>query len=178
MSTETCWFCVKAQPKRENVAYGQLRTLPNIEAFFPRVRFRRSRAGGPRTVVEALFPGYLFARFTPARSLRAVRYARGVSYIVRQGRALAPVPDAAVAALLSLASAEVLDLPPQPWQLGEEVRVIAGIFQGASGRVVGLVSAKQRVQVLLELLGQENRIDLPLETLEPRHAHPLTIALS
>jgi transcriptional antiterminator RfaH len=178
MSTDTRWFCVKAQPKRENVAYGQLGTLPEIEAFFPRVRFRRASSDGPRAVVEALFPGYLFARFTPARSLRAVRYARGVSYIVRKGRELAPVPDSAVAALRTLAIAEVLDLPPQPWQLGEEVRVIAGIFQGASGRVVGLVPARQRVQVLLELLGQQNRVDLPLETLEQRHAHPLNIALS
>jgi transcriptional antiterminator RfaH len=177
-STETQWFCVKAQPKRENIAYGQLGTLPDIEAFFPRVRFRRAAAGKTRPVVEALFPGYLFARFTPVRSLRAVRYARGVSYIVRQGRELAPVPDSAIAALRALTVSQVLELPPQPWQLGEEVRVIAGIFQGASGRIVGLVSARQRIQVLLELLGRENRVDLPLDTLEPRHAHPLNIASS
>jgi transcriptional antiterminator RfaH len=177
LSTDTRWFCVKSQPKRENIAFTQLGTLPDIEAFFPRVRFLRAVSGGPRSVVEALFPGYLFARFTPVRSLRAVRYARGVSYIVRQGRELAPVPDDAVAALRSISVSQVLELPPDPWQLGEEVRVIAGIFQGASGRIVGLVPARQRVQILLELLGRDNRVDLSIEALEPRHAHPLNISL-
>jgi transcriptional antiterminator RfaH len=178
LSTETHWYCVKAQPKRENVAFGQLGTLPDIEVFFPRVRFRRAAADGPRSVVEALFPGYLFARFSPARQIRAVRYARGVAYVVRQGREFAPLPDAAITALRSLAISQVLELPPDPWRLGEEVRVIAGIFRGASGRIVGLVPARQRVQILLELLGQQNRVDMPIEILEPRHAHPLNIALS
>jgi transcription antitermination factor NusG len=107
-----------------------------------------------------------------------VRYARGVSYIVRQGREFAPLPDAAIAALRTLAVSQVLELPPDPWRLGEDVRVIAGIFKGSSGRIVGLVPARQRVQILLELLGQQNRVDMPLEILAPRHTHPLNIALS
>jgi transcriptional antiterminator RfaH len=178
LSAEVSWYCVKTQPKRENVAYGALAALPDVEAFFPRVRYKRALAKGPRSVVEALFPGYLFAKFSPARKVRAVRYARGVSYIVKRGREFAPVPDAVVAALHALAAGQVLELPPEPWKAGEKVRVIAGIFRGASGKVAGLVPARQRVQILLELLGQENRIELPLDALEPRHAHPLQILSS
>jgi transcriptional antiterminator RfaH len=169
---------VKTQPKREAIAYGQLSTLPEVEAFFPRVRYRRSSERGPRMVVEALFPGYLFAKFSPARLIRAVRYARGVSYIVRQGTEFAPVPDLIISALHSLAATQVLELPPEPWKMGEPVRVIAGIFRGTTGKVAGLVPARQRVQVLLELLGQERRIELPLDNLEMRHAHPLQTSSS
>jgi len=178
LSAEVCWYCLKTQPKRENVAFGALAALPEIEAFFPRVRYRRASARGPRPVVEALFPGYLFARFAMARKVRAVRYARGVSYIVRQGREFAPVPESIITALRSLAAAQVMELPPEPWKLGEKVRVIAGIFRGAAGEVAGLVPARQRVQLLLELLGQENRVELPIEDLESRHAHPLQITRS
>ncbi len=178
LPAEARWYCVKAQPKRENIAYGQLITLPDVEAFFPRVRYGRTSARGPRTVVEALFPGYLFAKFSPARRIRAVRYARGVSYIVRQGQEFAPVSESILAALRSLAATQILELPPEPWKLGEEVRVIAGIFRGATGKVAGLVPARQRVQVLLELLGRESRIDLPLDNLEMRHAHPLQTSRS
>jgi len=170
---EIRWYCVKTQPKREAIAYGQLTTLPEVEAFFPRVRYRRASPRGQRMVVEALFPGYLFAKFSPARLIRAVRYARGVSYIVRQGTEFAPVPDTIISALHSLAATQVLELPPEPWKMGEQVRVIAGIFRGATGTVAGLVPARQRVQVLLELLGQERRIELPLDNLELRHTHPL-----
>ncbi len=178
LSAEVQWYCLKTQPKRENVAFGALAALPDIEAFFPRVRFKRASAQGPRAVVEALFPGYLFARFAPARKVRAVRYARGVSYIVRQGRDFAPVPESIIKELRALAATQVLELPPEPWKLGEKVRVIAGIFRGSSGAVAGLVPARQRVQLLLELLGRENRVELSVDALEPRHAHPLQIAPS
>ena len=178
LSADIRWYCVKTQPKRENIAYGALAALPDIEAFFPRVRYRRTLARGPRAVVEALFPGYLFVRFAPARKIRAVRYARGVSYIVRQGREFAPVPETIIGALRSLAETQVMELPPEPWKLGEKVRVITGIFRGASGKVAGLVPARQRVQILLELLGQENRVELPLDALEQRHSHPLRMAVS
>jgi len=176
LSAEIQWYCVKTQPKRENIAYGALHALPDIEAFFPRVRFQRALTRGPRAVTEALFPGYLFVKFAPARKIRAVRYARGVSYIVRQGREFAPVPDNIIAALRALAASSVLELPPDPWKLGENVRVISGIFRGASGKVAGLVPARQRIQILLELLGQENKVEIPLDALEQRHAHPLAVA--
>jgi len=178
LPAEPRWYCIKTQPKRENIAYGQLTTLPEVDAFFPRVRYRRVSARGPRMVVEALFPGYLFAKFSPVRLIRAVRYAKGVSYIVRQGRDFAPVPDSIIAALSSLAATQVLELPPEPWKLGEQVRVIAGIFRGATGKVAGLVPARQRVQILLELLGSENRIELPADDLEARHSHPLQTSRS
>jgi transcriptional antiterminator RfaH len=178
LPAESRWYCVKAQPKRENIAYGQLATLPDVEAFFPRVKYRRVSERGARQIVEALFPGYLFAKFSPARHIRAVRYARGVSYIVRQGREYAPMSDTIIHALRSLAATQVLELPPEPWKLGEEVRVIAGIFRGTTGKVAGLIPARQRVQVLLELLGSENRIELPADNLETRHAHPLQTSLS
>ncbi|HTB62996.1 MAG TPA: transcription termination/antitermination NusG family protein [Opitutales bacterium] len=178
LSADISWYCVKTQPKREAIAFGALTALPDVEAFFPRVRYKRALAKGPRAVVEALFPGYLFAKFAPARKVRAVRYARGVSYIVKRGREFAPVPETIVKELHALAAGQVLELPPEPWKAGEKVRVIAGIFRGTSGKVAGLVPARQRVQILLELLGQENRVELPLDELEPRHVHPLQILSS
>jgi transcriptional antiterminator RfaH len=178
LPAEIRWYCIKTQPKRENVAYGQLITLAEVEAFFPRVKYGRTSERGPRMVVEALFPGYLFAKFSPVGRIRAVRYARGVAYIVRQGRDFAPVPDTIIQALHSLAATQVLELPPDPWKLGEQVRVIAGIFRGATGKVAGLVPARQRVQILLELLGNENRIELPADDLEMRHSHPLQASRS
>lgn len=178
LSTEAGWYCVKTQPKRESVAYGALTALPEIEAFFPRVRYQRASPRGQRQVTEALFPGYLFARFSPARKIRAVRYARGVSYIVKRGRDFAPVSDSIIAALRTLSATQVLELPPEPWKLGEKVRVIAGIFRGTTGAVAGLVPGRQRVQLLLELLGRENRVELPVEALETRHVHPLQVVRS
>jgi hypothetical protein len=128
LSVDIHWYCVKTQPKRESIAYGALAALPDIEAFFPRVRYQRTLARGPRTVVEALFPGYLFVRFAPARRIRAVRYARGVSYIVRQGREFAPVPEEIIRALRALATTQVMDFPRG---VGQGGGVGAGAAAGA-----------------------------------------------
>src|SRR5271166_6904013 len=57
------WFCLKAQPKREHIAAACLRQISEVEAFCPRVRFRKRTNRGPVWFVEPMFPGYLFARF-------------------------------------------------------------------------------------------------------------------
>src|SRR5258707_3918560 len=60
---EPVWFCLKTQPKREHLAAIMLRRQFSVECFSPRLRFRRMTRRGPVWFVEAMFPGYLFARF-------------------------------------------------------------------------------------------------------------------
>src|SRR4029453_16180158 len=60
---EPVWFCLKAQPKRENLAAIALRRQYNVECFSPRLRFRKMTSRGPVWFVEAMFPGYLFTKF-------------------------------------------------------------------------------------------------------------------
>jgi transcriptional antiterminator RfaH len=57
------WFCLRSQVKREHLAAACLRQYPEVEAFCPRVRFRKRTTRGPVWFVESMFPGYLFARF-------------------------------------------------------------------------------------------------------------------
>jgi len=84
---ETSWFAIQAKPCRERAASARLRSLGGVEVFFP-----ERTAGGPRPGVRPLFPGYLFARFCPLRSLDLVRYASGVLRVV--GNQISPIPVA------------------------------------------------------------------------------------
>lgn len=60
----SAWFCLRSQPKHEKIAATHLlRTIAGIEVFSPRLRIRRQTRRGVVWFVEALFPGYLFARF-------------------------------------------------------------------------------------------------------------------
>src|SRR6266566_5595998 len=69
---EPIWFCLKAQPKREHLAAIALRRQFGIECFSPRLRFRKMTNRGPVWFVEAMFPGYLFAKFVYSKQHRAV----------------------------------------------------------------------------------------------------------
>ena len=57
-------FCLRAEPKREHLAAVSLRRLFGIACLSPRLRFRKLTQRGAIWFVEAMFPGYLFARFS------------------------------------------------------------------------------------------------------------------
>src|ERR1700736_2594285 len=82
-SVEPAWYCLRSQPKHEHIAACHLRLLEGVTVFCPRIRFRKATRQGVVWVTEAMFPGYLFARFELTEMHRHVCYAHGVSGIVR-----------------------------------------------------------------------------------------------
>ena len=82
---EPFWFCLKAQPKREHLGAMALWRQIHIECLSPRLRFRKITQRGPVWFVEAMFPGYLFAKFVYSRQHRAVESSHGIRGIVHFG---------------------------------------------------------------------------------------------
>ena len=64
-----------------------------LTVFLPRIRFKRATRQGTAWVTEALFPGYLFARFDWRTSLRLVQHSRGVRGVVHFGERWPAIPD-------------------------------------------------------------------------------------
>lgn len=171
-SDQSAWFCLKSQPRRERHARQCLETLPGVNPFAPTARYPRQSAKRKTLASEAVFPGYLFARFVPRDSARQVQYSQGVAYIVKRGDQLVALPDAILDELRVLAPEGVLDLSPRPLCPGEQVRLVQGIFTGTQAKVVALAPASDRVKVLLEILGREQEILLPLDTVERAFENP------
>ncbi len=170
------WYCARTQPRQEHVAAGHLRRLGDVEIFCPRIRLQRCRRGGSAPfVTEALFPGYLFARFGFATHHRDVRYAHGVRGIVQFGHRYPTVPAPWIAEL----QAEFGDVPvtelATPLAVGTAVRVVGGPFQGLTAVVTRTRSGTERVRVLLEFLGRDIEAELPVSLVLAETAHPLTM---
>lgn len=152
--TDPHWFCLKAQPKHEHLAAAALRRHLGLECLSPRIRFRKNTRRGPVWFVEAMFPGYLFARFVFAEAHRHVQSVHGVSTIVRFGARVAAISDATVASLREASGdEEMFVFNPEP-QVGDEVQIAEGAFQGLEAVVTQVLPAKERVKVLLEFLGR------------------------
>ncbi len=98
-SAEPAWYCLRSQPKHEHIAAAHLRLLEGVTVFCPRIRFKRPTRQGLVWVTEAMFPGYLFARFELAEMHRQVRYAHGVSGIVRFADQYPTIEEEALAQL-------------------------------------------------------------------------------
>ncbi|MGF1452005.1 MAG: transcription termination/antitermination NusG family protein [Opitutales bacterium] len=166
------WFCLRSQPKRERVAAGQLVTLPGVDVFLPMVRFHQPSAKGKRPRTEPMFPNYLFARFDPGASHRAVRYAKGVSYIVQRGEEFQQVDPRIISELRAITVEDILELTPEPLFVGNKVKIVRGIFAETEAEVIELRPAAERVVLLLELLGRPQAVELGLDDLDVGYRRP------
>jgi len=161
-SPDARWYCLRSKPKHEHIAAAHLRLCENMEVYCPRVKIQRSTRRGLVWFTEALFPNYLFARFEMARWQTQVRYAQGVSGIVRFGLEYPEVPERALTDLRSFMDDAELKTVSYVLAEGDAVEIVEGPFRGQTGVVKQLLPARERVKVLLEVLGGTNEVDLRL----------------
>jgi transcription antitermination factor NusG len=168
------WYCVRSKPKKERMAAETLASQHGLEVLCPQIRFQRKTSRGPVWFQEAMFPGYLFARFDLFEMKRAVSYAVGVLHIpVFDGR-IVPVPDGVIDSLKSDLDADSVAEAVEPLEVGDETTVLEGSMQGLKVKVIKLMSAQQRVGVLMELMGTLVEAEFPSDALEHRMKHPMT----
>jgi transcriptional antiterminator RfaH len=115
---------------------------------------------GPVWFVEAMFPGYLFAKFIYSTQHRAVETSHGISGIVHFGDRLATLPENIVSALQSRVGEEEIVTLDCSIKVGQSVQIIDGPFQGLQAVVTHLLSAKERVRVLFDFLGRSVEMEL------------------
>ena len=167
LSNDPVWFCLRTEPKREHLAATALRRRFGIECLSPRLRFRRLTQRGPVWFVEAMFPGYLFARFVYSTQHRAVESSHGVRGILRFGQRLATLPENTIIALQSKAGAEeVVTIDSSP-KIGQPVHIVEGPFQGLEVVVTQLLPARERIRVLLDFLGRSLEMEVPAQKVLP-----------
>ena len=155
------WFCLRAEPKREHLAATSLRRRFGIECLSPRLRFRKLTRRGAVWFVEAMFPGYVFAKFAYSTLYRAVESSHGVRGILRFGNRLATVPEHALMALQANGSADEVVTVDSSLKIGQPVQFIEGPFQGLEVVITQLLPARERIRVLLDFLGRSVEMEVP-----------------
>ena len=149
------WFAIQARPGAEAAAESNLRALP-VETLLPLARRLVHHATRrPRMAVRPLFPGYLFARFCAAASLRAVSYSRGVLRVVGGGGRPWAVDDVIVADIRERIGPEgCVEIGERPLRVGDSVRINTGPLSGWAGIFDCELSDAERVVILIETLKQ------------------------
>lgn len=155
------WFCLKSQPKHEHIAAAHLQQAATIEVFLPRIRFKRATQQGMVWATEALFPGYLFARFDWLSSLRLVQSARGVRGVVHFGERWPAIPELVIHELQQAVGATGLRVIPAEFVPGDEVKIIGGALRDLHAVVTHILPGRERVAVLMEFLGRQTMVEMP-----------------
>ena len=172
-SGEPAWYCLRSQPKHEHIAAAHLRLLEGVTVFCPRIRFKKATRRGLVWVTEAMFPGYLFARFELSEMHRQVQYAHGVSGIVRFADRYPTIEEGTLAQLRdNTGAAEIKELSYELSQ-GDQVKIVNGIFGGLEAVVTQVLPAKERVKVLMDFLGRQIEAEVERSNVLPQVDHPL-----
>jgi transcriptional antiterminator RfaH len=159
------WFCLRTQPKHEHIAAACLRADFGIEAYLPRISFKRPTARGPVRFTEALFPNYLFARFSLSSRLLAVQYTQGVRDIVHFGDKWPAIPEATIAELRASFDDAKVHVIPDRFAPGDRVEIAGGAFHGLPAVVLRVMPSRERVAVLLDFLGRQTTVEMAKEAL-------------
>ncbi|MGB0583203.1 MAG: transcription termination/antitermination protein NusG [Limisphaerales bacterium] len=157
------WFCLRTQTKREHIAVAHFEKESDFETFCPRVRFQRLTARGKVWFTEAMFPGYLFARFGWEQDLRRIQSMLGISGVLHFGEYYPAIADKFIAELRDYLDDSDLKVFENAPQVGDTVMVTEGPMMGFEAVVTQLLPAKERVKVLLEFLGQPTEAVVSVE---------------
>jgi transcriptional antiterminator RfaH len=161
------WYVAHTQPLAEGKASHHLGNQGYV-VFLPRFLKRRRHARRVDWVAAPLFPRYLFIAMDLAvTQWRAIRSTIGIAGLVSHGDQPTPVPIGIVEAIKARENDKgVVALPAAPlFDKGERVDITEGALRGLSGLFEGATD-EERVIVLLDLLGRQVRVRVPLETVQ------------
>jgi transcriptional antiterminator RfaH len=170
---QTAWYCARTKPKHEHIAAAGLITRLGLDVFHPRMRLERATRRGVVRVDEPVFPCYLFVRCGAGDGLDEIQYISGINGLVRFGQRAATVPDHVIDELRQCFDNGNPMCVEDRLCAGAEVTVAEGSFLGSHGIVVRVLPARQRVQILLDILGRPTVTEVDRKSLtldEPRMA--------
>jgi len=158
------WFAFYTHVHAERLAQKSIERL-GFRTFIPfERRMQRLPKRKPRLYEAPLFPRYGFVRFDVTDfGWGAIKTAKGVVDLLKNNNAPVAVSEALIDGLQLMESTGVLDRT-QPHRVGMDVLVSHGPFSDIIGKVMR-VRARDRIEVLLNFLGSQRVITVPIMNL-------------
>ncbi len=163
------WYAVQAKRRNEARVHHHLmqRVIPTFLPLIETIRRWRSRRIAR---LEPLFPGYLFVQLEHIDANPSqwdlVRWTPGVKSILGSDGTPLPVPDDAVDAIRARVQPLGFVRPGLGFGPSARVFIRRGPLAGLEAVFERQLSGSGRVQVLMQLLGQQRRVQVNAADLE------------
>lgn len=162
------WFVVQTKPRQEHIALDNLERQ-GYHAYLPRLRLQKRRRDQWHSVLEPLFPGYLFVQLAPGKDNTApIRSTLGVRGLVRFGLHT-PEIDNNLIAFFRHQEQQQQNQPDSPDSLfkpGAPVTILNGPFAGLQA-VYEMPKSTDRALLLISILGRQTQIQCELNNIVP-----------
>lgn len=156
------WYVVYTRTGMERMARGHLENQ-GYTVYLPQRLKERRHARRIDSIKTPLFPRYLFVELDlSTERWHAINGTYGVNYLVTMGDRPSPVPQGIVETIRARENAEGLVdvVEASPYTKGEVVEITRGALADQTG-IFKCDDDKQRVTLLLSLLGREMEVCLP-----------------
>lgn len=152
------WYVAQVVPRCEAWAIKNARAQA-FEVFWP--RYELQRKVGSAKYYKGVFPGYIFVNFDVFDdSWRGICHTFGIKRVLgATDYGASSIPYGFVENMIEAAPDGLIDIPKQEclkFNYGDKLKVIDGPFAGRVG--IFQQSEKDRVALLLSLLGRETRV--------------------
>jgi transcriptional antiterminator RfaH len=162
--TDASWHVVQTHVRAEAKAQMHL-IRQGFDTYLPRYLKRRRHARRTDIIAAPLYPSYLFVSFgTGIHRWRSVHSTVGVARLVSNGDMPAAIDGSIISGMKAREDAQgfiQLERPPR-FTSGDKIRVREGVFCDCLG-LVDRMSDRERVAILLDLLGRKVRVVLDEE---------------
>jgi transcriptional antiterminator RfaH len=156
------WAVAQLQPNRTALAL-QMLVQGGFTVYAPKLRERRTIRGRREDSEVPLFPGYAFVAIE--LQWHAARWCPGVIRLVMDGLRPAKVSDTVIEEIRSRERNGAVELPKRRLQCGDRVKILSGSFRGHLAMYADM-SGPERVTVLLQILGGQQRVTLARRDIE------------
>lgn len=163
------WYVVYSKPRREEFAQSHL-CRKGLKVFFPKLSLPNPR---PRQGhIVPLFPNYLFVCLHLPEEYNYALWSPGVKTIVNFNGAPTPIDEEIINFLKDQADLEGVIKGRSNLTAGQEIRIKGGPLDGLIGIIQDPPNARGRVNVLMQLLNRQVKVEVPIRFVENSWALP------
>ncbi|MBI5447815.1 MAG: transcription/translation regulatory transformer protein RfaH [Gammaproteobacteria bacterium] len=163
-SQDKCWYLVQCKPRESFRAELHLKNQ-HYECFHPTYSVKRKFKSSVRSVIQPLFPHYLFVLLNQQDNWSAIRSTRGVNSVVTFNGIPASL-DQKVITALKFRCMQMQSIGSEPlFKAGDRVLITEGCFRQIEA-IVTAVTGEERVSLLFNLFNREQHVELPVTVLD------------
>jgi transcriptional antiterminator RfaH len=159
------WYVIQTKCNREEEVQSFL-AAKGVESFEPLMETFRLKTSKESKELKPLFPTYLFGKFDVEQDYPLVRWARGVKKILSFGGYPTPISETVVELIKRRTDANGIVRKSLSLFPNDPVRIDVGPLKDLVGIFERWASDRERVRVLLNVIGYQPTVELHFSMIE------------
>ncbi len=160
------WICIYTNAREENIAFNELLKI-GLNLYFPRYKKTVSHARKIIEKIYPLFPRYLFAQLSKEICFSLLKRTRGLADYMHDAYGIpTTVNNKIIHYLKNREDIEgFIQLNNDRFKKGDRITITQGYLKNIPAVFLNQ-SDEERVKILLELMGREHILKMPLNYID------------